>query len=220
MSQFVLVNDAPLSPGVLCSAREEPQSLGPAVDGASPIDFDRVPWPAGVTGRVRLRFSQPLTEPLVVSFSATLSEQPFPRMYQTTVPAGETELVWPRNRYAITGLRRIQTQAAPGGSVAVDALKWSAVVSRDGGSLLCGMYPSTMKSPAIPGRSAPLQLRGPVQAMAVGSIRADDALVAAGASGVRTRTPADVDADHAGIALEDAAGGSPVRVQLDIQPSP
>lgn len=218
MSQLVFVKDGPIAPGVLCSAREEPHALGPAVSGELPLDMDRVSLPAGTCGRIRIVFSEPVRAPLVVSFWATLSEQPFPRRYQTTVVAGTTELVWPRSRQAITALQRIQTQEAPGGSVSAEFLKWSAVPSRDADPLLCGLYPANMTGPAIPGRMAPLQLRGAASAVAIGSIRADDALVSAGAYAVRVRTASDVHADHVGTALEDAAAGSNVRLRLDIQP--
>jgi len=222
MAQLLPVSAGPLAPGTLCEARETAAALRSDISGAQPLDVTGLSVPTRATGRISLRFSQPLAEPLTLAIWAALTEQPFPREYTATVPAGAREFVWPQGRYAVTTLRRIKSSAAPGASqvVQLDFLAWAAQPAGDGSRVLCGFYSDAAGSPAPTGFFAPLLLRGPGTARCIGGVSAGDELVAAAGGAVRSRLPADTAADSVGTALESALDGDPVRVQLDIRPSP
>ena len=113
--------------------------------------------PVRANGRIRLRFSQPPAEPLNLVFWAALTEQPFPREYTDTAPAGAREFVWPRGRYAVTTLRRIKSSAAPGADqrLQLDFLQWTAQLAGEASHLVCGFYSDAAPGPASVGYFAP-----------------------------------------------------------------
>ncbi len=153
MAQLLPVSAGPLAPGTLCEARETAAALRSDISGAQPLDVTGLSVPTRATGRISLRFSQPLAEPLTLAIWAALTEQPFPREYTATVPAGAREFVWPQGRYAVTTLRRIKSSAAPGASqvVQLDFLAWAAQPAGDGSRVLCGFYSDAAGSPAPTG---------------------------------------------------------------------
>lgn len=221
MAQLLPVSAGPLLPGTLSEARETATALRSDIPGAQPLDLTGLSAPTRASGRIALRFSQPLAEPLTIAIWAALTEQPFPREYTATIPAGAREFAWPQGRYAITTLRRVKSIAAPGASqvVHLDFLQWSAQPAGEASRLLCGFYSDAAGGPAPTGFFAPLLLRGPVTATCLGDVQKGDDLVAAKEGGVRSRLPADTSADSVGTAIESAADGDPVRIQLDIRPA-
>lgn len=221
MAQLLPVSVA-LAPGTLCEAREAVASLRSDIAGAQPLDLPGLSVPVRASGRIRLRFSQPLAEPLNLAFWAALTEQPFPREYTDTAPAGAREFVWPRGRYAITTLRRIKSSAAPGADqrLQLDFLQWTAQPAGEASHLVCGFYSDAAPGPVSVGYFAPLLMRGPVNARCSGRVAPGEDLIAAADGKVRSRLPADADADSVGVALDPAADGETVRIQLDVRPSP
>lgn len=218
--QIIQVTKQPLRPGTVCAAHETPVALKAALEGSAAID-QAVTLPTLQCGRVRVKFAGPLAAPLAVTFSAALSEQPFMRDHVVNVAAGETEVVFPRGRFALTQLRRVRSSAPAGVEADIDFLQWDAQPATSGSELICGVYSGNARESARVGMPAQLSMRGLVPVLLGRKVLAGDNLVAGANGSARERTiPGDETADTLGTADIGGDAGDLVPVLLDIQPAP
>jgi hypothetical protein len=209
--------------GMWCKAIETPVAIIGPVSGAAALNVLTPAYPVGECGRIKLTFSAPLPQDTVFKLFGSRGEFIFSKEYLFTAPAGATELLCPANaavdplaRIAFTRLGRVRSNVAPGVSVTVELLKWSAQPCQDGDAVLAGLYGLQNDRSALEGETVLLEQNGLFEGLGSGDASLGGTLVPADNGRARIKELADTACDILGTAAASFSDGmrAPINCAL------
>jgi hypothetical protein len=207
---------AAIVPGTFVQVTEQAARIHDTIKAGAPLDVFSFRWPSRRSGRLRLTYSGPCKGHRL-TITGTLGFL-VPSNFRDSVADGDYRAELPRvERVPFASLIRIQSDVDPGVDVDLDALIWTPKPCEDGGTMLAGLYSLERGGPWKPNSIGFVLREGQGRAVASGSGKKLDKLVAAADGRVRKMQTTDTTCDIAGYALEDFTDGQAFSMMVKIE---